>query len=268
MKTIALSAFVLGLLVAVGFSLRTRTRPGATTQPKAVSQETDRARLPEPSAETAPSPLSLPAEKKRTRESGWSRELREMKELAAKDPDAALGRVAKLSDKHERIAAGKDVCLIVSDKDPAKALTAAWNLGIGKFDDETTENAALERLAKQWAAVDLVKAFAWASALPTDEEGRRDRVIKGIVSTVSEVTPDEAARMVTNYISPDNGVQTDALMDILRQWAARDYASAMAWAARFPEGPLRDRGIEELASFAPGQPLNHAKPQGSGASRQ
>ena len=35
-------------------------------------------------------------------EDSWAKELRELKELAANDPDAALARVAQMPDKHER----------------------------------------------------------------------------------------------------------------------------------------------------------------------
>ena len=194
-------------------------------------------------------------------EGSWAKELRELKELAAKDPDAALAQVAQMSNKEERKAAARAVCLQLAPQDPAKAMTAAWGLGLGHFADEPVENATLEHLAKQWAEVDLVRAFVWASALPADEESRRDRVVKGIAMALSQVAPKEAARMVAEHINPDSSVQIEATMEVLRQWAARDYEGAVDWVALFPDGPFLDRGIGELAKAKSGQPLSETKPK-------
>lgn len=172
-----------------------------------------------------------------------------MKAWAAVAPDAALARVAQMGDKHERKSAAKGVCLVVAEQDPAKAMLAAWSLDLGKFSDESAENTVVETLAKQWAEVDLVKAFVWASALPADDEARRDRVMKGLASALAQVAPAEAASMVAQQIRPDSTVHSDAAIDVLRAWAAQEYAGALAWAAHFPEGALRERGIEELANI-------------------
>lgn len=192
-------------------------------------------------------------------EDSWAKELRELKELAANDPDVALARVAEMSDKHERKTAATAVCLVVAAKEPAKAMTAAWRLEVGKYADESAENEALESLAGQWAKTDLVKAFVWASALPADDEWRRDRVMKGIASMVAKISPAEAARMVTEHINPESSVQIDATIEVLREWAAREYVGAMAWASLFPQGPLRERGIEELASAGTARPAPENK---------
>jgi len=211
----------------------------------------------------APRAIPLPADKREDRvpefEDSWAKELRQLKELAAKDPDAALSKVSQMGEKHERKEAAERVCLVVAEKNPAKAMTAAWNLELGLMANESAENETLERLAKQWANADLVKAFVWASALPPDEESRRDHIIKGIASAVSQITPSVAARMVTEQMRPDSSVKVEATLEVLRQWAARDYAGALAWAAVFPEGPLRERGLEELASV--GSESTHTKPK-------
>ena len=194
-------------------------------------------------------------------EGSWAKELRELKKLAAKDPDTALAQVAQMSNKEERKAAARAVCLQLAPQDPAKAMTAAWGLGLGQFADESVENAVLEHLAKQWAEVDLVKAFAWASALPADEESRRDRVVKGIAMALSQIAPTEAARMVAERINPDSSVQIEATMEVLRQWAARDYEGAIDWVALFPDGPFLDRGIGELAKAKSSQLRSATKPK-------
>jgi hypothetical protein len=48
-------------------------------------------------------------------------------------------------------------------------------------------------------------------------------------------------------MSPDGRAQFEATMVVVRQWAAQDFAGAAAWVALFPEGPIQDRGTEELA---------------------
>jgi hypothetical protein len=187
-------------------------------------------------------------------ESSWAKELRELKELAAKDPAAALARVAKMPDKHELKSAAVGVCRIVAEKDPALAMNAAWEFGLGKFAHEETENTALEILAEKWGEADIAKALAWASTLPADDEWRRDRVVKGIALAVAKISPAEAARMVAEKIDPESSVQVDAAIGVLREWASREYSGAVAWASLFPAGPLRERSLEELASADPNAP--------------
>ena len=226
----------------------------------------------EPANFSAPVPASLPQVTDNLTESNapaevevpafegfWAKERRELLELAAKDPDAALAQVAQMPEKEERMNALKAVCLQVAEKDPAKAMTSAWRLQLGHFADESSDSVALENLAKQWAAVDLVEAFAWAIQLPADEEWRRDRVMKGIATAWSPTAPEDAARLVSEQINPDSNLQIDAAMTVLRQWAARDYAGAAAWVDRFPDGWMRERGKEELAKAASSQKPSETK---------
>ena len=182
-------------------------------------------------------------------EGGWAEELRILKELAALAPDAALARVERMPDKHERKAAAAEVCLVVATNDPAKALTAAWRLELGRFANEESENVALERLANRWAQTDIISTLEWASTLPDDDELRRDRVVKGIVSAVADNTPNVAAKLVATDFSSDSSVQIEAAIEVLRRWAQQDYIAAMSWAALFPNGALRERALDELANI-------------------
>jgi hypothetical protein len=192
-------------------------------------------------------PPEAPIEEAPDVEMSWAKEMRELKELAAKDPDAALEQVAQEPTKEDRNNALKEVCLQIARQDPAKAMTAAWCLGLGKFVDDPAESAALEKLAGQWAAADLPTALAWACEQPTDEEERRDQVMKGLASVLSQSSPEVAACLVGEQMSPDGRAQFEATMVVVRQWAAQDFAGAAAWVALFPEGPIQDRGTEELA---------------------
>lgn len=175
------------------------------------------------------------------------KEMRELKELAARDPDAALTQVAQMPDKEERVSALKAVCLQIAEKDPAKALTSAWELGLGHIADELSDGKTLEKLAGQWAVVDLSAALTWAGNQPGDEEKRRDLVMKGIASVWSQTSPEDAALLVTTQMTPEHE-QFEAAMDVVRKWAVKDYDRAAAWVDMFPEGPIRDRAREELSS--------------------
>lgn len=185
-------------------------------------------------------------------ETSWARELRELKALAAANADTAFARVSHLREQHERKAAERVVCLVVSEKDPGKAATTAWTFGLGSFDDESKESHVLEILASRWAEADLVKAFTWATTLPPDEEGRRDHVLKGIAATIAQVAPAEAARLVREHITTESSVQTEATMEVVRNWAAQDPRAALAWVSRLG-GALGERGLQELANVEAAQ---------------
>jgi hypothetical protein len=186
-------------------------------------------------------------------ESSWAKELRELKELAARDPAAALERVARMSEKEERMSALKELCLQVATNDPPGAMNAAWHLGLGQLTDNPAEEAALENLAQRWAATDLPGALTWVSELPEDEDGRRDRALQGMAVALAQTAPAEAAGLVAEGITPGSRMQFNAAMVILRQWAVRDYAGASGWVDLFPEGSMRDRGREELVRSKPSQ---------------
>jgi hypothetical protein len=183
----------------------------------------------------------------------WAEEMRELKELAARDPEAALAWVMQEPTKEDRDNALKEVCLQVAEKDPARAMDAAWSLELGKFNENPSDGRALEQLAGKWAAVDLPAALAWADEQPVDEEGRRDLVIKGIASAWSQTDPVDAARLVVTQMSPDEHAQFEAAMAVVGQWAALDFSGAKAWVDLFPEGPIRDRGNEELSKAVANQ---------------
>jgi hypothetical protein len=184
-------------------------------------------------------------------ETSWARQLRELNELAASNPAAALERVRAIPDKHERKSAAREVCLVIAQRAPRDAALSAWDLDLGMLSDEAGEAAALESIARRWADTNVAEAFFWASSLPADDEARRDRVFKGIAGALARLAPDAAAKIVTGDIDPDSSVRADAVIEVLRQWASKDSRAAMAWAALFPEGYVRERSLDELANAMP-----------------
>lgn len=201
---------------------------------------------------------NAPMDEEPPMETSWMKELQELKELAAKDPDAALDRVAQMSEKEERVSALKAVCLQVAEKDPAKALTSAWALGLGHVADESSDGKTLEKLAGQWAVVDLAAAITWAGNQPGDEEERRDLIMKGIASVWAQTSPEDAAHLVATQMTPEK-VQFEAAMVIVGRWAVRDYDQASAWVDLFPEGPIQERAKEELSKALTNRPPSETR---------
>jgi hypothetical protein len=184
-------------------------------------------------------------------EGSWTRELRQLSELAVHDAEAALERVSRMSVIEEREAALKEVCLALAESDPALAMRAAWHLQLGSLGG-LSESTALENLASRWASADLKAALSWIDQQPIDDAGKRDRVVKGIASVWSQSAPADAARLVAEQMSPDFS-QFDAAINLVGRWAAIDFSGAAAWVALFPEGPVQDRARKELSKAVPSQ---------------
>jgi lambda repressor-like predicted transcriptional regulator len=190
---------------------------------------------------------------------GWGQTLQQARELATQDPTAALAWVGQLRLKEDRMTFLKEVCLQIARQDPAQAMTAAWDLGLGHFADESSDLLTLEKLAGQWAAADLPAALVWAGKQPADEEGRRDLIMKSLASALSQTWPEAAADLVATQMTPDQPAQINAVMTVVAQWAARNYAGASAWVDLFPKGPIQDRAKEELAKAVANQPPPETK---------
>src|SRR6185369_17177817 len=133
-------------------------------------------------------------------------------------------------------------------------VAAAWQLKLGELGG-LAERKTLERLANRWAENNLDEAMNWLSEQPADESGRRDHLAKGIAAVRSQESPSEAARLIAEQMSP-NFLQFDAAMNLVSLWAARDYFGAASWVERFPEGPVRERGREELLKGLSASPVS------------
>jgi hypothetical protein len=211
--------------------------PRPATMDRVRASQPPRAALPPPETETAVPPIESP----------WSRELRRLRDIASGTPDEAIRRVADMADKHERSAAAIAVCREIAVNDPARAMAAAWALELGRLAHETAESTALEELAGRWADRDPLNALLWESSLPPDEEGRCDRVTRGIASAISRSDPEDAARLVVERMNPDSPLHADAVAGIVHEWGRLDAPAASRWVSLFPLGALRDRAMAELA---------------------
>jgi hypothetical protein len=160
---------------------------------------------------------------------------------SAQNPSAALAWAAALIDTTEREAALTDVCLQVARENPAEAIQMR-----AQYAPDNSPNPALENLAQQWAGKDFSAALAWTLAHPPGEQ--RDQMIARVAFVQAQTAPLEAANLVVDQMSP-GPAQTEAVMSVLHQWGLQDLPAATAWAEQFPEGPVRDRAILELAGI-------------------
>jgi hypothetical protein len=167
--------------------------------------------------------------------------------LAAQDPAIALAWASGLPAGDEREAALNDVCLQIAESNPAGAIAQRQSLLA-----EHQSYDALEDLAQKWAEQDMTAAQAWIAGQPADV--RRDQLIGRVAYVLAQTAPQEAAQWVVETMTPGDP-QIEAAVSVLHQWGKQDLAAATAWAEQFPEGPLRERALKELAAIAAAQ--NH-----------
>lgn len=160
---------------------------------------------------------------------------------ADQNPDAALVWAAGLADAVERNSALSDVCIQLSQSNPAAAINAATKYGL------QDQGARFENMVQQWADQNFSAAYGWVAQLPAGAE--RDGSMARLALVISQASPENAANLVANEIPPGT-VQIEAAISVLHQWGLQDFAAASAWASQFPAGLLADRAKQELASIS------------------
>ncbi len=154
-------------------------------------------------------------------------------------PAEALAWALKATNGPQRDAVMETVCPQVAETNAAAAVALAERAG-------SSCSNLLENMVLQWAQQDGAAAFAWTRSRPAGEE--RDRLFGRIAFVQSKTSPEEAARLIVEQMSP-GAAQEEAAISVMHQWAQRDATAAMAWAQRFPEGKLRNRAIQEVQNL-------------------
>jgi hypothetical protein len=153
------------------------------------------------------------------------------------DWQAAFEAAAAIPEPARRDETLARLCYQRAESDPLAALELAISHGLEEIPGDVIGN-----LAQQWAAVDLPAARAWVESQPPGE------VREGLVARIgyfwSLHDPEAAANFVTSETEP-GPVQMEAAISVLHQWKERDPAAARAWAERFPDGPERERALQE-----------------------
>ena len=165
--------------------------------------------------------------------------LNRLRSWARADPEAALIWGRQQTNEAERSEALTDACFQIAGVNPERALALAEQFNL-------SQDAALENLAQQWAAKDLTAAYSWIMRQPADD--RRNAMMTGMTFIWSQTEPAVAAQFVAQQMSP-GAAQDEAVMMVLHQWALGDATGAGAWVQQFPESPLRDRALHELAGI-------------------
>jgi hypothetical protein len=154
------------------------------------------------------------------------------------EPDRARQWAESLPEVHERRSVLTDFCYQVAQSDPAQATQLAGRMELGDFGGPAVEN-----LVQQWALKDPSSALNWA--LARDPGEGRDQMLSRVALVLAKTSPADAANMVVKEI-PAGDAQSEAVISVLSQWGRSDPKGAQAWAELFPEGPLRDRAMNEL----------------------
>jgi hypothetical protein len=157
---------------------------------------------------------------------------------AAQDRDGAVGWVASLERDDERRLAAADITTQLSRSDPAAAIEVADQFDIGRND------GSVEYIAQMWAETNFDAALAWVQSQPRGAQ--RDPLLARIALAQAARDPAWAASLVANEMEA-GAAQRDAALSVLREWAARDADAAASWAARFPDGSVREQARVELA---------------------
>jgi hypothetical protein len=160
---------------------------------------------------------------------------------AMQDPAAALAWTSGLTDAGDRNSTLADVCVQISQSNPAGAITAAIQHGL------ENQGGLYENMMQQWAAKDPMAALDWADQLPAGAD--RNGMMTRLAFVEAHVSPTDAANLVLYEIPPGSD-QEEAIISVLHQWALKDYAAASDWVDEFPDGPLRNRAEQELNGMA------------------
>jgi hypothetical protein len=150
---------------------------------------------------------------------------------------------SQLQDPNERDTVLSCACFKVADKDPRLAIQILIEQGSLNERRETM----LGNLAEQWASQDMSSAVDWVRSFPPGK--LRDTMFLHMAMAQCRIQPEEAASIVSRQITPGT-TQEEAVIAVIRVWAAQDKEGAVAWAELFPPGELRNRVMREISQIS------------------
>jgi len=175
----------------------------------------------------------------------WRSELMRVvaQKWAESEPEEVGKWVGQLQNPDERDTMLSCACFQIADKDPLLALQVLIRQGV----DSERREVMLGNLARQWASQDIATATKWARSCEPGEV--RDTLFLNIAVAQSKVSPEDAASIVSEQITP-GAMQEEAAIAVVRTWAVQDVKGAVSWAKRFPPGELRDRVMREISQIS------------------
>lgn len=172
---------------------------------------------------------------------------------AQKDLSAAVAWVQQLPPGGNRTAA---VFSLASEAAAQHEAVTAINLttslppGAGRDD-------LLNYAAQQWAATDRDGAVRWITQI--QDPRLRETMLGKIALQWGVQDPSAAASLIATSMAV-GPVRDEAVVDVIRFWAASAPETAAAWVEQFPAGNLRVTAVNNLADV-----WNQADPAAAGA---
>ena len=161
------------------------------------------------------------------------------RQWTAVDFAGAMTWLADLAGRRDRQYAAEAGVAEIARTDPAGAIEVAQVFQVG------TGDGSIEHLAQLWTEESPHEAVDWILGRPVGPQ--RDQLLARIAFVRAQSDPAEAATLTVDFMSP-GAARDEAIAAVSRQWAVRDPAAATAWVERFPSGPLRARGLAEVAA--------------------
>lgn len=133
--------------------------------------------------------------------------------------------------------------LIARDRTSALALLEALESG-------TTREDFYRELAREWAVTDLAGAVGWAALLANQFE--RKIALQTACLQVGETNPAEAVAVWDSIRAGGRDPVLDdggdlLLMNLVQDWAEKDFPASLAWASDRPVGERRDQAMARVA---------------------
>jgi hypothetical protein len=98
-------------------------------------------------------------------------------------------------------------------------------------------------VTQQWATTDRDSAITWINQV--EELTLREEMLGKVAVNLGAEDPLAAAEIIVGKIPP-GPVRDDALVDVIRFWAASAPENAVAWVQQLPEVALRNTAIENV----------------------
>lgn len=126
---------------------------------------------------------------------------------------------------------------------PVDAVRLAAELPPSTQRDQLVNYAAME-----WASLDAASTVRWARQIT--DPALRAQVLAHVAMAWADQDPESAATLVATELLPGR-VQADAAMGVAERWVQVQPEAALTWVQNFPEGPLRETALENLAALWP-----------------
>lgn len=160
-----------------------------------------------------------------------------VRQSASVDLLAAIQHAASLAGEDRGFAAEGIIGHLIGEEDPAGALAVMELLAVGLDDGRA------ERVLQLWAEADPAAALAWVEAHPVGP--LRDRYAARLTWVEAQRDP-PAAIAFAKELLPAGELRDDALLGVVRHWAARDANRARVWVERDSDPSLQARATPYL----------------------